>query len=47
MHIEDFGVMTVYVYDPQRCTTITDFRGMAFARAHNEKDNYRFEFVCK
>jgi hypothetical protein len=45
--MEDFGVMTMYVYNPQRCTTITDFRGMAFAQAQNKKDSYRFELVCK
>ena len=44
-NMEDFGVMTVYVYNPQRWATITDFRGMTFARAQNEKDSYRFELV--
>ena len=44
---EGLGVMTVYVYNPHWWTTITDFRGMAFARAQNEKDSYRFELVCK
>jgi hypothetical protein len=46
-HIEDFGVMTMYVYNPQRWATITDFRGMTFERAQDGKDSYRFELVCK